>query len=107
MFTMAIPWLHIEVSGGIAAQRAGGLNGLNLRGGSAHSVEVALSDDFSSAGGDDAAEVRVRRGESRRLIGQLGGAFDEGYVDLVGRGVVGLEPMVGSAHYWEHACSRH
>ena len=81
MFAMAIPRLHVEVSGGIAAERAGGLNGLNLRRGSALSVEVALPDYFSRAGCDDAAEVGVRRGEAGRFVGQLGGAPYKGCVN--------------------------
>lgn len=59
MVTVAVAGLHVEVRGGAAAEFAGGLDGLDLRGGGALGVEVALAGDFAGGGDDDAAEVGV------------------------------------------------
>lgn len=86
MVTVAVAGLHVEVRGGAAAEFAGGLDGLDLRGGGALGVEVALAGDFAGGGDDDAAEVGVGGCEAGGFVGEVGSASDVGGVERVGGG---------------------
>lgn len=74
--TVAVPGLQVKKRGRAGRHAAGGLDGQQLGALSTLRIQEPLSDHLLPAG-NDTAEVRVRRSEPRRLVGQLRRPPDE------------------------------